>query len=134
MDINEIAKDTYYFSINNNLSGFITNRNAIKCFDQLVSMSEPGESIHLPFIDKPGSCYYATQYRIIKCTKKLFGFKFKEWKWDQIKTINYLKRGFTGTLILNTVHGEVKIQVCSYKAKFICDRLNEGLTDTLVTY
>lgn len=60
MDINEIAKDTYYFSINNNLSGFITNRNAIKCFDQLVSMSEPGESIHLPFlliynrvVDKP---------------------------------------------------------------------------------
>ena len=36
MDINEIAKDTYYFSINNNLNGFITERNAIKCFDQLV--------------------------------------------------------------------------------------------------
>ena len=36
MDINEIAKDTYYFSINNNLSGYITKRNAIKCFDQLV--------------------------------------------------------------------------------------------------
>lgn len=38
MDINEIAKDTYYFSINNNLSGFITERNAIKCFEQLVAM------------------------------------------------------------------------------------------------
>ena len=36
MDINEITKDTYYFSINNNLNGFITERNAIKCFDQLV--------------------------------------------------------------------------------------------------
>ena len=71
MDINEIAKDTYYFSINNNLSGYITKRNAIKCFDQLVSMLEPGESIHLPFIDIPGSCYYVTQYRIIKCSKKL---------------------------------------------------------------
>ena len=114
MDINEIAKDTYYFSINNNLSGFITERNAIKCFEQLVAKLEPGESIHLPFIDTPGSCYYATQHRIIKCFKKLFGFKFKEWKWDQIKSINYLKRVLTGTLILNTVHGEVKIQVCSY--------------------
>lgn len=123
MDINEIAKDTYYFSINNNLSGFITKRNAIKCFEQLAAKLEPGESIHLPFIDTPGSCYYATQHRIIKCSKKLFGFK--EWKWDQIKSINYLKRGLTGTLILNTVHGEVKILVCSYKAKFVCDRLNE---------
>ena len=55
MDINEIAKDTYYFSINNNLSGYITKRNAIKCFDQLVSMLEPGESIHLPFIDIPAN-------------------------------------------------------------------------------
>ena len=78
MDINEIAKDTYYFSINNKLSGFITERNAIKCFEQLVTKLEPGESIHLPFIDKPGSCYYATQHRIIKCSKKRFGFKFKE--------------------------------------------------------
>ena len=34
MDINEIAKDTYYFSINNKLSGFITERNAIKCFER----------------------------------------------------------------------------------------------------
>ena len=48
-----------------------------------------------------------------------------QWKWDQIKTVNYLKRGFTGTLILNTVNGEVKIQVCSFKAKFVCNRLNE---------
>lgn len=47
MDINEIAKDTYYFSINNKLSGFITERNAIKCFEQLVTKLEPGESIHL---------------------------------------------------------------------------------------
>ena len=51
MDINEIAKDTYYFSINNKLSGFITERNAIKCFEQLVTKLEPGESIHLPFIN-----------------------------------------------------------------------------------
>lgn len=118
MDINEIAKDTYYFSINNNLNGFITERNAIKCFDQLVQMLEPGESIQLPFIDTPGSCYYATQHRIIKCSKKLFGFKFKEWKWDQIKSINYLKRAFTGTLILNTVNGEVKIGVHRADAEF----------------
>lgn len=125
MDINEIAKDTYYFSINNNLTGFITERNAIKCFEKLVAKLEPGEKIRLPFIDTPGSCYYATQHRIIKCSKNFFGFKFKEWKWDQIKSINYLKRGFTGTLILNTVHGEVKIQVCSCRAKFVCNRLNE---------
>ena len=125
MDINEIAKDTYYFSINNNLTGYITERNAIKCFEQLVAMLEPGEKIRLPFIDKPGSCYYVTQHRIIKYSKKIFGFKFKEWKWDQIKTINYLKRGFTGTLILNTVNGEVKIQVSSFKAKCVCNRLNE---------
>lgn len=125
MDINEIAKDTYYFSINNNLTGFITKRNAIKCFEQLVAKLEPGEKIRLPFIDTPGSYYYATQYRIIKCSKKIFGFKFKEWKWNQIKSINYLKRGFTGTLIMNTDHGEVKIQVCSTKAKFVCNRLNE---------
>ena len=26
---------------------------------------------------------------------------------------------------MNTVHGEVKILVCSYKAKFVCNRLNE---------
>lgn len=77
MDINEIAKDTYYFSINNNLNGFITERNAIKCFDQLVQMLEPGESIQLPFIDTPGSCYYATQHRIIKCSKKLLDLNLK---------------------------------------------------------
>ncbi len=81
-------------------------------------MLEPGESIQLPFIDTPGSCYYATQHRIIKCSKKLFGFKFKEWKWDQIKSINYLKRGLTGTLILNTVNGEVKIGVHRADAEF----------------
>ena len=81
-------------------------------------MLEPGESIQLPFIDTPGSCYYATQHRIIKCSKKLFGFKFKEWKWDQIKSINYLKRGFTGTLILNTVNGKVKIGVHRADAEF----------------
>ena len=92
IDINEIAKNTYCFSINNNLSSFITKRNAIKCFEELVAMLEPGESIHLPFIDTLGLCYYATQHRIIKCSKKLFGFKFKEWKWNQIKSINYLKR------------------------------------------
>ena len=107
----------------NLLNVSITKRNAIKCFEQLAAKLEPGESIHLPFIDTPGSYYYATQHRIIKCSKKLFGFK--EWKWDQIKSINYLKRGLTGTLILNTVHGEVKILVCSYKAKFVCNRLNE---------
>lgn len=125
IDINVIAKNTYYFSINNNLSGFITERNTIKYFEYLVAILEPGESIYLPFIDTPGSCYYATQYRIIKCSKKHFGFKFKEWKWNQIKTVNYLKRGFTGTLTLYTVYVEVKIQVCSYKAKFVCNRLNE---------
>ena len=47
-----------------------------------------------------------------------FGFKFKEWKWDQIKSINYLKRGFTGTLILNTVNGKVKIGVHRADAEF----------------
>lgn len=26
---------------------------------------------------------------------------------------------------MNTVYGEVKILVCSYKAKFVCNRLNE---------
>lgn len=36
-----------------------------------------------------------------------------------------LKKGFTGTLILNTVNGEIKIQFCSYRAKFIRNRLNE---------
>ena len=125
MDINEIAKDTYYFSINNKLSGFITERNAIKCFEQLVTKLEPGESIHLPFIDKPGSCYYATQHRIIKCSKNMFGYKFKEWNWSQIRNVFYKKALTTGTLILNTVHGEVKIQVCSCRAKFVCNRLNE---------
>lgn len=74
MDINEIARILIIFrSIINSVE-----RNAIKCFEQLVTKLEPGESIHLPFIDKPGSCYYATQHRIIKCSKKLFGFKFKE--------------------------------------------------------
>lgn len=77
MDINEIAKDTYYFSINNNLSGFISKRNAIKCFERLVSMLEPGESIQLPFIDTPGSCYYATQHRIIKCSKNSLDLNLK---------------------------------------------------------
>lgn len=85
MDINGIAKDTYYFSINNNLTGFITQRNAIKCFEQLVAMLEPGEKIRLPFIDTPGSCYYVSQHRIIKCSKKLFGFKFKEWNGIRLK-------------------------------------------------
>lgn len=118
MNINEIAKDTYYFSINNKLSGFITERNAIKCFEQLVTKLEPGESIHLPFIDKPGSCYYATQHRIIKCSKNMFGYKFKEWNWSQIRNVFYKKALTTGTLILNTVDGEVKISINRDGAEF----------------
>ncbi len=41
----------------------------------------------------------------------MFGYKFKEWNWSQIRNVFYKTTLTAGTLILNTVDGEVKISI-----------------------
>lgn len=48
----------------------------------------------------------------------MFGYKFKEWNWSQIRNVFYKKALTTGTLILNTVDGEVKISINRDGAEF----------------
>lgn len=48
----------------------------------------------------------------------MFGYKFKEWKWSQIRNVFYKKTLTAGTLILNTIDGEVKIPINRDGAEF----------------
>lgn len=93
MNNHEIAMEAYYYSINNELIGGVSKKNAVKCF-------------------------VATKKRLIKCSKNMFGYKFKEWNWSQIRNVFYKKTLTAGTLILNTVDGEVKISINRSGAEF----------------
>lgn len=118
MTNHEIAMEAYYYSINNELIGGISKKNAVKCFEQIIAMLDSDERFNLPFITVNGKCFVATKKRLIKCSKNMFGYKFKEWKWSQIRNIFYKKALTTGTLILNTVDGEVKISINRDGAEF----------------
>lgn len=48
----------------------------------------------------------------------MFGYKFKEWNWSQIRNVFYKTTLTAGTLILNTVDGEVKISINRDGAEF----------------
>ena len=47
-----------------------------------------------------------------------YSHKFKEWKWSQIRNVFYKKTLTAGTLILNTIDGEVKIPINRDGAEF----------------
>ena len=102
---------TMEYSINNELIGGISEENAVKCFEQIIAMLDSDERLNLPFITVNGKCCVATKKRLIKCSKNMFGYKFKEWNWSQITNVFYKTTLTTGTLILNTVDGEVKISI-----------------------
>ena len=102
---------TMEYSIKNELIGGISEENAVKCFEQIIAMLDSDEKLNLPFITVNGKCCVATKKRLIKCSKNMFGYKFKEWNWSQITNVFYKTTLTTGTLILNTVDGEVKISI-----------------------
>ena len=118
MTNHEIAMEAYYYSINNDLIGGISKKNAVKCFEQIIAMLDSDERLNLPFITVNGKCFVATKKRLIKCSKNMFGYKFKEWNWSQIRNVFYKKKLTTGALILNTVDGEVKISINRDGAEF----------------
>lgn len=100
--------------------GGISEKNAVKCFEQIIAMLDDSgnlkitnsdERLNLPFITVNGKCFVATKKRLIKCSKNMFGYKFKEWSWSQIRNVFYKRTLTTGILILNTVDGEVKISI-----------------------
>ena len=99
------------YSINNELIGGISEENAVKCFEQIIAMLDSDERLNLPFITVNGKCCVATKKRLIKCSKNMFGYKFKEWNWSQITNVFYKTTLTAGTLILNAVDGEVKISI-----------------------
>ena len=85
----------------------------------------PDERINLPFISTYGRCYVATEKRLIKCTKKLFGYKIEERNWNEIKHIFYNSTSSRGALILDTVYGKVKIGVHRDGAGYACEVLRK---------
>ena len=97
---------TMEYSINNELIGGISEKNAVKCFEQIIAMLDSDERLNLPFITVNGKCCVATKKRLIKCSKNMFGYKFKEWNWSQITNVFYKTTLTAGTLILNTVDGD----------------------------
>lgn len=113
MKNHELAMEAYYYSINNKLIGGISEKNAVKCFEQIIAMLDSDERLNLPFITVNGKCCVATKKRLIKCSKNMFGYKFKEWNWSQITNVFYKTTLTAGTLILNTIDGEVKISIKS---------------------
>lgn len=102
---------TMEYSNNNELIGGISEENAVKCFEQIIAMLDSDERLNLPFITVNGKCCVATKKRLKKCSKNMFGYKFKEWNWSQITNVFYKTTLTAGTLILNTVDGEVKISI-----------------------
>lgn len=118
MKNHELAMEAYYYSINNEMIGGISEKNAIKCFEQIIEMLDSDERLNLPFITVNGKCFVATKKRLIKCSKNMFGYKFKEWNWSQIRNVFYKTTLTAGTLILNTVDGEVKISINRDGAEF----------------
>lgn len=118
MKNHELAMEAYYYALNNYLFGGATKKNAIKRFEYIIEIMDPDERINLPFITTFGSCYVATKKRLMKCSKNMFGYKLKEWNWNQIRNVFYKKTLTTGSLILITVDGEIKIGVHRDGAEF----------------
>ncbi len=48
----------------------------------------------------------------------MFGYKFKEWNWSQIRNVFYKKINKEELYCLNTVDGEVKISINRDGAEF----------------
>ena len=67
----------------------------------------------------------ATEKRLIKCTKKMFGYKIEERNWNEIKHIFYNSTASRGALILDTVYGEAKIGVHRDGAGYACEVLRK---------
>lgn len=67
MTNHEIAMEAYYYSINNELIGGISKKNAVNCFEQIITMLDLDERLNLPFITVNGKCFVATKKRLIKC-------------------------------------------------------------------
>lgn len=55
----------------------------------------------------------------------MFGYKFKEWNWSQITNVFYKTTLTAGTLILNTVDGEVKISINRGGTEFAGEKLRK---------
>ena len=105
MKNHELAMEAYFYAYNHKLFGGISQKNAVKCYEQIIAIMEFDERINLPFISTFGRCYVATKKRLIKCTKKLFGYKIEERNWNEIKHIFYNSTASRGALILDTVYG-----------------------------
>ena len=56
MKNHELAMEAYYYSINNELIGGISEKNAVKCFEQIIAMLDSDERLNLPFITVNGKC------------------------------------------------------------------------------
>ena len=98
---------------------------AVKCYEQIIPILDSDERINLPFISTYGRCYVATEKRLIKCTKKLFGYEIEERNWNEIKHIFYTSTASRGALILDTIYGEVKIGVHRDGAGYACEVLRK---------
>lgn len=109
MKNHELAMEAYFYAYNHKLFGGASQKKAVKCYEQIILVLDQDERMNLPFISTFGRCYVATEKRLIKCTKKLFGYKIEEWNWNEIKHIFYNSTASRGALILDTVYGEVKI-------------------------
>ena len=48
MKNHELAMEAYYYSINNELIGGISEKNAVKCFEQIIAMLDLDERLNLP--------------------------------------------------------------------------------------
>ena len=48
MKNHELAMEAYYYSINNELIGGISEKNAVKCFEQIIAMLDSDERLNLP--------------------------------------------------------------------------------------
>ena len=85
MKNHELAMEAYFYAYNHKLFGGISQKNAVKCYEQIIPILDFDERINLPFISTFGRCYVATEKRLIKCTKKLFGYRIEERNWKEIK-------------------------------------------------
>ncbi len=125
MSNHEIAMEAYFYAYNHTLYGGISQKNAIKCYEQIIARLDSDERLDLPFMTALGNCYVATKKRLIKCSKSLFGYKFEELKWDQINSISFDSTLTTGALLLDTVNGKIKISVHRDGAGYACQQLRK---------
>lgn len=72
MKNHELAMEAYYYSINNKLIGGISEKNAVKCFEQIIAMLNSDERLNLPFINDNLNMYindhlrmYTSDYALI---------------------------------------------------------------------